>query len=111
YQYHGKWYRKPYIYVENKDNKDINGPWDQHFLGFWFNEDLERVRISLQQGETYAKKLLINKLGEYLDEDLEQYIQSHVEDVRHQIKISGLIRNLDVFDEDFGNRTIFGKEY
>ncbi|AUB59817.1 hypothetical protein BK009_03480 [Methanobacterium subterraneum] len=111
YQYHGNWYRKPYIYVENKDNKDINGPWDQHFLGFWFNEDLESVRISLQQGETYAQKLLINKLGEYSDEDLEQYIQSHVEDVRHQIKKSGLIRNLDVFDEDFGNRTIFGKEY
>lgn len=111
YQDRGNWYRKPYIYVENKDNKDIYGQWDQHFVGFWFNEDLESVRISLQQGDTYAQNLLSEKLGEYSDEDLEEYIQSHAEDVRHQINKSGLIGNLDDFDEDFGNRTIFGKEY
>ncbi|MBF4475942.1 MrcB family domain-containing protein [Methanobacterium formicicum] len=111
FQDRGRWYRKPYIYVENTANKNIHGQWDQHFVGLWFNDDLDGLEISLQQGADYARNLLDNKLSEYTDEDLEKYIQHHVEDVRHQIKTSHLSGKLDGFDENFGNLIIYGKKY
>lgn len=115
YQANGDWYNKPYVYIENKENKDKYGHWDQHYVGFLFTEDLDGVIIAIKQSKNYARNLLNAKLGEYDDEDLEKYLKNHAKTVRNYLTNFFEIKN-DFFKEDskktaFTGTTIYGKYY
>lgn len=113
YQAYGNWYKLPYVYIEDQANKDKFGHWDQHYVGFWFKEDLDGVYLSLQQGGNYATNLLGKKLGEYSEEDLKNYLNDHAKQIKEQLKDSV---GLEKFIEEsmltaFSDKTIYGKYY
>jgi len=113
YQAHGSWSKvPPYVYIEDKAHKDKFGHWDQHFVGFWFTDDLEGVYLSLLQSQNYAKNLLSSRLGHYDEEDLENYLNDHKNQVKDKLK--DFIISDDFLEESelttFGN-TLYGKYY
>lgn len=113
YQAYGNWYKQPYVYIEDTAHKDKFGHWDQHYVGFWFTEDLEGVYISLQQSGNYAKNLLSSKLGHYTEEDLQDYLNDHATEIKNQLK--EFISLNDYLEESnltaFSDKIIYGKYY
>ena len=114
YQSKGKWYFKPYVYIENKANKDIYGHWDQHYVGFWFSEDLEGVTLSLEQSINYAQNFLKNKLNsEYSEEEFQNYLKHHGTQIKNQLNKSLKITDklLEESSKLTSNVDVFGKYY
>ena len=114
YDYRGNWYFKPYIYIEDLAHKDIYGLWDQHFVGFWFPENLDGVLLSLEHNRDYSKNLLKDKLGrDYTDEELQNYLINHTNQIEKELNDSiGISDNLLEESSKLTDRnTIYGKYY
>jgi energy-coupling factor transporter ATP-binding protein EcfA2 len=114
YQSHGDWYQKPYIYVENQDNKDIYGHWDQHYVGFLFPENIDGIFITLAQSRNYAEHLL-SESGENSQEKIETYLKKHANEIKEQLKNQVDISDT-LFEEAastiaFPGTIIYGKYY
>ena len=110
YQANGKWYKTPYIYIEDRANKDKFGHWDQHFVIYDFTEDLDGVYVSLTQSGNYAQNFLKDN-----EEDLEKYINDHKKQIKKQLeksnKISESLLKESIKINSYSGRKIYGKFY
>lgn len=113
YQTKGNWFKSPYIYIENKTHKDIFGPWDQHFVGFWFNEDLDGVLICLSQSGVYAKNFLKIKGKKHSKKELQIYTKNHYNYIKNELKNLNVREDLFLDSEidNMSDRRIYGKYY
>ncbi len=114
YRHLDQWYKKPYVYIEDRAHKNKFGLCDQHFVGFWFPEDLNGVYLTLHQSGNYASNLL-KKSGKYTEKEFHNYIERHGTDTRKLLRESGSVSK-ELLDESskaisWSKRVIFGRYY
>ncbi|MCK9151815.1 MrcB family domain-containing protein [Methanobacterium alcaliphilum] len=113
YQDKGNWFKSPYVYLENKAHKDIFDHRDQHFVVFWFNEDLKGVILCLSQSAKYAKKFLRIRGKKDSKKEIHSYMQNHDNYVKNELKYLNIKEDLFLDSEidNVSDRMIYGKYY
>lgn len=115
YRHTDQWYKRPYVYIEDRAHKNIFCPWDQHFVGFWFPEDLNSVYLTIHQSFDYARGLLKHKYGEYSEKEFNNYIKKHRKDAREFLIASGKVSKELIQDSSKersrDEQVIFGRYY
>lgn len=114
YRHTNQWYKRPYVYIENSEHKDIFSTWDQHIVEFMFNEDLTGVYLTIKQSRGYARGLLKEKNEEYTEQELDNYMKTHEKECREFLIQSGSVSN-ELLEEtsrvSLWNDVILGKYY
>jgi energy-coupling factor transporter ATP-binding protein EcfA2 len=115
YRHTDQWYKTPYVYVEDRAHKNKFSKWDQHFVEFWFPENLNGVYLTLHQSGGYASGLLKSKFGKYSEEIFNKYIENHRNLVQKMLTESGNVSD-ELLNEhskatSWNDRVILGRYY